>query len=85
MKNYLSWWKIVSVLLILYSIIAGFLIQVPALPILHETIRNLFFHVTMWFGKKSAQTFFTACSTGKVQLVKYGKLFFLVEDRNIVK
>src|SRR6186713_2776345 len=46
----LSWWKIASVVLILYSIIAGFLVEVPRLPILHETIRNLFFHVTMWFG-----------------------------------
>ncbi len=24
--------------------------KVPALPILHETIRNLYFHVTMWFS-----------------------------------
>lgn len=45
-----SWWKILSVILILYTIIAGFLIEVPRLPILHETIRNLFFHVTMWFS-----------------------------------
>jgi heme exporter protein C len=28
----------------------GFLGEVPALPILHETIRNLYFHVTMWFA-----------------------------------
>jgi len=39
-----------SVGLLCYVIIAGFLIDVPALPILHETIRNLFFHVTMWFA-----------------------------------
>ena len=44
------WWKIVGVLLVLYTIIGGFLIEVPALPILNETIRNLYFHVTMWFG-----------------------------------
>lgn len=48
MKN--NWWKILAVILILYSIVAGFLIDVPRLPILHETIRNLFFHVTMWFS-----------------------------------
>ncbi len=46
----LSWWKIVGAVLVLYSIIAGLLIDVPRLPILHETIRNLFFHVTMWFS-----------------------------------
>lgn len=47
MKN---WWKIVSVVLLLFTIIWGFLCPVPKLAILHETIRNLFFHVTMWFG-----------------------------------
>jgi len=45
-----SWWKVASVVLILYSVVYGFLVEVPALPILHETIRNLFFHVSMWFG-----------------------------------
>ncbi|MFQ5335528.1 MAG: cytochrome c biogenesis protein CcsA [Flavobacteriales bacterium] len=39
-----------AVLLVLYAIIAGMLIKVPALPILHETIRNLFYHVPMWFS-----------------------------------
>lgn len=47
MKN---WWKILSVILLIYTIIGGFLFEVPALPILHETIRNLYFHVTMWFA-----------------------------------
>lgn len=28
----------------------GFLGPVPAMPILHETIRNLYFHVTMWMA-----------------------------------
>jgi len=37
-------------LLVSYSIVMGFLGEVPRLPILHETIRNLYFHVTMWFA-----------------------------------
>jgi len=45
-----NWWKIVCVLLLVYTVIAGFLGNVPALPILDETIRNLYFHVAMWFG-----------------------------------
>jgi heme exporter protein C len=45
-----SVWKIVCVLLLFYTVIAGFLLPVPALPILNETIRNLYFHVTMWFA-----------------------------------
>ena len=51
-KNYMykSWWKIASVLLLLYTFIAGFLIEVPHLAPLQETIRNLYFHVCMWFA-----------------------------------
>lgn len=32
-----------------YTVIAGFLMPVPRLDILNETIRNLYFHVPMWF------------------------------------
>ena len=45
-----NWWKILGAILVLYSIIGGFLFDVPVLPILHETIRNLYFHVPMWFS-----------------------------------
>lgn len=45
-----SWWKILSFILLVYTIICGFLLDVPRLPILNETIRNLYFHVCMWFG-----------------------------------
>jgi heme exporter protein C len=45
-----NWWKILAALLVLYTIIEGFLGAVPAQPILHETIRNLYFHVPMWFS-----------------------------------
>ena len=45
-----SWWKIASFLLLVYTIVGGFLMEVPHLPILNETIRNLYFHVAMWFG-----------------------------------
>jgi len=43
------WYKILSVVLILFSIIAGLLNDVPRLAILNESIRNLYFHVPMWF------------------------------------
>ncbi len=45
-----NWWKILSFLFLLYTFTAGFLGNVPAKPILNETIRNLYFHVAMWFG-----------------------------------
>lgn len=45
-----NWWKILASVLVLYSVVAGFLAEVPHLPILHESIRNLYFHVPMWFS-----------------------------------
>lgn len=45
-----NWWKISCIALLLYTFIAGFLGHVPAKPILNETIRNLYFHVAMWFS-----------------------------------
>jgi heme exporter protein C len=45
-----NWWKVIGVIFVLYSIIAGFLFKVPAVPIVHESIRNLYFHVPMWFS-----------------------------------
>lgn len=44
-----NWWKLLASVLVLFSIVAGLLNDVPRLPILHESIRNLYFHVPMWF------------------------------------
>lgn len=44
------WWKALGVLLVFYTIVMGFLGDVPRYFVLNETIRNLYFHVTMWFG-----------------------------------
>ncbi len=44
-----NWWKVLASVLVLYSLVSGFLLGVPHLPILHESIRNLYFHVPMWF------------------------------------
>jgi len=44
-----SWWKILCIVLLVYTCTAGFLGGVPVKPILNETIRNLYFHVAMWF------------------------------------
>jgi len=47
---YQTWWKIAVVVVILYTLIAGILLDVPHLPIVHETIRNTYFHVPMWMA-----------------------------------
>ncbi len=44
-----NWWKLLASGLVIYSIIGGLLFEVPHLPILHESIRNVYFHVPMWF------------------------------------
>jgi heme exporter protein C len=47
---YKKWWKILTVVLLFYTLFMGFLMEVPRLAILNETIRVLYFHVPMWFG-----------------------------------
>jgi heme exporter protein C len=49
----LKWWKIVGVILVLYALIGGLLLPVPQLPILMQSIRNLYYHVPMWFGMQT--------------------------------
>jgi heme exporter protein C len=48
MKKY--WWKYLASALVIYSVIYGFLGPIPRQPILNETLRNVYFHVPMWFG-----------------------------------
>jgi len=85
---YKSWWKILAVTLVFYTMIAGFLLPVPTLPLLHETIRNLYFHVPMWMGMLTVLVISVVYSimylnTGKeeydlaaVECVNTGLLFF---------
>ncbi len=46
-----KWWKILCIVLMFFTFIAGFLIKVPHVGNLYESIRNFFFHVPMWFGQ----------------------------------
>ena len=46
----MKWWKTLTVILLVYTVVAGLLGKVPRLAILNETERNLYFHVPMWFG-----------------------------------
>ena len=46
----LSWWKVLTIVLLFYNFTAGMLLPVPRLHILNETIRLNYFHVPLWFG-----------------------------------
>jgi heme exporter protein C len=45
-----SWWKVLGVLFVTYAIVGGLLLPVPRQHIINETIRNLYYHVPMWFA-----------------------------------
>lgn len=45
-----NWWKLLGALLLVYVIFGGLLFEVPALPVVQQTIRNIYFHVGMWFA-----------------------------------
>lgn len=45
-----NWWKFLGIALIYYTLFEGLLGYAPKLPILEQSIRNLYFHVPMWFS-----------------------------------
>ena len=81
MKSY--WWKILGILLLIYGIIAGLLGPVPALPILNETIRILYFHLPMWFAML---TLYFISVVYSIKYLSSGKItddFIAVESVNV--
>ncbi|GAB3329809.1 cytochrome c biogenesis protein CcsA [Marivirga atlantica] len=68
-----SWWKIIAVILVAYTIIAGFLLEAPRLVILNETIRAMHFHVPMWFGMV---IMLTASAIFSIRYLRTGNLKF---------
>jgi heme exporter protein C len=69
-----QWWKILCVILLVYTVVLGLLGPVPALRQLQETIRNLYFHVCMWFGMMILFT------VSVVQSIKYLRSLDLNHD-----
>jgi len=59
--------------LLLYAIVAGFLVEVPDTTI-RETMRNLFYHVGMWFGM------FILLTIGFIYSIRYLLKFREEED-----
>lgn len=61
----MKFWKYLTAVWLTLVIIGGFLIQIPSIPILEQTARNLFFHVPMWMSMYAM--FLTSC----VYSIKY--------------
>ncbi len=73
------WWKIAGILLVVYSIVMGFLGEVPRLDILNETIRNLYFHVPLWFAMLVQMGI--SWIFGLMYLTKYNPKYDIVSSR----
>jgi heme exporter protein C len=69
-----DWWKILSGILLAYAIIAGFMTDIPLKPVTEQSMRNLFFHVGMWFGM------FSMLITGFIYSLRYLRKFDITED-----
>lgn len=69
----LKWWKILCIVFLFFTFVAGFLVRVPFIGNLYESIRNFFFHVPMWFGQIALLTISLGYSIAylKTQRVKY--------------
>jgi heme exporter protein C len=78
-KNY--WWKVFAGILLLYAIIGGFFITVSfeGMEVAAESMRNLFYHVGMWFGM------LTMLITGFVYSLRYLQKFDEQEDIRAVE
>ena len=78
-----NWWKFLTSLLVVYVVIYGFLGIVPRQPILNETIRNVYFHVPMWFGM---MTLMIASLIYSIKYLRNGKIsddIYAVEFANV--
>jgi heme exporter protein C len=76
-----SWWKILTVVLLVYTFVAGLLVKVPNLPALGETSRNLFFHVGMW---AAMMTLFTVSLVNSIRYLRTFNIKYDIYARNYV-
>ncbi|MFI5171889.1 MAG: cytochrome c biogenesis protein CcsA [Chitinophagales bacterium] len=76
------WWKVLGVILLIYTFTVGLLIQVPDVQILHETSRNLFFHVPCWFAMILLMLVSLVYS---IKFLRTGKLIYDVVALNLIK
>lgn len=66
-----NWWKALTILILAYVFVAGLMSPVPKLPILHEAIRNTFFHPPLWIAM---MTLLLASAIFSIRYLRKGKL-----------
>ncbi|MCX6247416.1 MAG: cytochrome c biogenesis protein CcsA [Bacteroidetes bacterium] len=74
-----NWWKVLAGILLVYAVIFGFFIRFPLMPVVEESMRNLFYHVGMWFGM------LVMLITGFVYSLRYLRKFDEQEDAKAVE
>ena len=78
------WWKILCIFLLFYTVIAGFnvfnldIFVVPRKDVIQESIRNLYFHVCMWF---SMMILFTISVVHAVRFLRTNNLRYDILSR----
>lgn len=77
------YWKLLPILILVYVMIQGFLGEVPQREILHETIRNLYFHVPMWFTMTAMFTVSVVYSIVHLSTQNAKHDYYAVEFANI--
>lgn len=65
------WWKVLGILLIVYSFGYGLMGAVPKMGVVRESIRNLYYHLPMWF---TMMTMFTVSFISSVAYLSNGKI-----------
>jgi len=75
------WWKALAVILLLYAVIGGFFINISfeGMEVAAESMRNIFYHVGMWFGM------LTMLITGFIYSLRYLRKFDEQEDIRAVE
>lgn len=67
-----------SIVCLVYAIVGGMLMPVPARPIVNESIRNLYYHVPMWF---SMMTLMTVSVVYSIRYLRSPKLQYDISAR----
>lgn len=74
----MTWWKISAIVLLVYAVAGGLLLPVPEKPLLGETIRNLYYHVCMWFAM---MILFTTSVIHAIKYLRNGNLLHDTKSR----